>query len=57
MASFLLLDNALGEYDVEMKTGFIERHALPQEPEQRGLKPFNELPHTFDAFYDEMSRG
>lgn len=50
-ASFLLLDNALGEYDMETKVGFIERHQLKSEADVGHLKPFDQLPEAFDAFY------
>ena len=46
--SYLLLDNALGEYDVETKIGAIERLPLPKNPESEGLKPFRELPAVVD---------
>ena len=54
MVSFLLLDCALGEYDVETRVGTINVEALPPEHEARGLKPFLTLPEEFDALYQLM---
>lgn len=45
-AAFLLVDYALGEYDVETKLGALEFKPLPTDPVAEGLKPFRELPHT-----------
>jgi hypothetical protein len=42
-AAFLLLDNAVGEYVVEMNIGFIELHPLPADPAGLGLKPFRSI--------------
>jgi hypothetical protein len=53
-ATFLMLDGALGEYDVEIKVGFIERHRLPPNPAQRGLRPFHELPDAFDQLFASL---
>jgi hypothetical protein len=50
-AVFILLDNALGEYDMETKVGFVERYSLGSEDEHASLKPFEQLPAAFDAFY------
>jgi len=47
-ALFILLDNALGEYAVETQVGFIERLALPDRPEDHGLKPFRAIRTAFD---------
>jgi hypothetical protein len=60
VACFLLLDNALGEYDVETKIGFIERHPLPEGPdgpEREGLRPFSEIPAAVDAYYKMMNEA
>lgn len=43
-ASFIMLDNALGEYDVETKIGDIDWKPLPTRPEKLGLKSFHSLP-------------
>ncbi len=42
-AAFILLDSALGEYDVETRVGKIELHPLPEDPVGRGLRPFREI--------------
>ncbi len=50
-AAFLLLDNALGEYDVEMKIGYIEFNVLPKRYDDLNLVQFNELPKIVDDYY------
>lgn len=55
VACFILLDNALGEYDVEKKLGFIERYVLPENPTAYGLKPFQEIPDEVDALYSTLN--
>ncbi len=49
-AAFILIDTALGEYDVETKVGFIDLHQresiLPE-----GSCAFVELPNVFDRMY------
>ena len=50
-AAFILLDNALGEYDMETKVGFIERYQLQTADERIDVKPFEQLPAAFDAFH------
>ena len=42
-ASFILLDNALGEYLVATGIGFIEHKPLPDNPAARGLLPLSEI--------------
>jgi hypothetical protein len=54
LVTFLMLDCALGEYDVETKVGTIETHPVPVDPEGQGLKPFSQLPGEFDALYQLM---
>ena len=48
-AGFLFFDNCLGEYDMEMKVGFIE---FEPASEQSVLvkQPLSKLPETFDKF-------
>jgi hypothetical protein len=48
-ASFILLDNALGEYVVETRVGFIDRQPLPDEPRTLGLHPFEVIRSHFDV--------
>lgn len=42
-ASFILLDNALGEYLVATGIGLIEHKALPDQPSARGFQPLSEI--------------
>jgi hypothetical protein len=44
--SFLALDAALGEYDVETKVGHLHWQTVPKDPLKAGLKPFRELPEV-----------
>jgi hypothetical protein len=53
-AAFLLLDMALGEYDVETKLGFVEWKPLPEQPTAQGLRPFKELPSAVDRLYERL---
>jgi hypothetical protein len=53
-AAFLLLDMALGEYDVAMKLGFVEWEPLPERPAEQGLRPYKELPAAADHFYERL---
>ena len=53
-AAFILLDNALGEYDMETKVGFIERHQLQTEADVTRLQAFEKLPTAFDSFYHQL---
>ncbi len=48
-AAFILLDVALGEFDVETKIGRIDCRTAPADPHREGLLPFNELPDYVDA--------
>lgn len=50
MAIFVLLDAALGEYDVETVIGRLEFHELPEHPKELHLKPFVELPKFVDSW-------
>lgn len=42
-ASFILLDNELGEYLVATGIGFIEHKPLPDNPPARGFQPLSEI--------------
>lgn len=42
-ASFILLDNALGEYFVETRIGLIDHKLLPDSPALRGYHPLSEI--------------
>ncbi len=47
---FLFLDEALGEYDIEMKVGFIEFHSRESEY-FGGARPLTELADHFDEYF------
>jgi hypothetical protein len=55
MAAFLMLDSALGEYDVETKVGSINTFPTPPDPPAQGLKPFPTLTEEFDSLYKLMT--
>ncbi len=46
-AAFILLDSALGEYDVETLIGTVKLYPLPPDPAVRGLRPFREIRQVF----------
>ena len=48
--AFLMLDQALGEYDVETKVGFIQVKPFSAESELE-KKPIKELTKVFDDFW------
>ena len=48
-ATFILLDNALGEYAVETRVGFMEWNGLPDDPKAAGLTPFTAIREVFDV--------
>lgn len=50
-ASFVLLDMALGEFDVATRFSFIEHYPLPSEPDRNGLKPFRSIATDVDALF------
>jgi len=52
--SYLLLDEALGEFDVETKVGFIDFEALTDDELENAL-PLTELAPVFDEFYGELN--
>ena len=45
--AYLMLDEALGEYDVETRLGLIDCRPLSEKPPRDG-RPFAELPELFD---------
>jgi hypothetical protein len=52
--SYLFLDSALGEYDVETKVGFVE--VLPLWAESKlPKKSFKQLPEDFDKIFKSLS--
>lgn len=48
--SYLLLDMALGEYDVAKNIRYIDHQKLPDNPVELGLKPFTEIRKIFDEY-------
>ena len=48
--SYLFLDEALGEYDIETKVGFIEFHGR-ESKYYEGAFPLKELANDFDAYF------
>jgi len=48
--AYILLDMALGEYDVVTGIRYIDHQRLPERPEAEGLKPFSELRQIFDEY-------
>lgn len=48
---YLMLDDALGEEDVETKVGGIDFAPLPDEPAAEGLRPLRELAAVVDAAF------
>ena len=53
-ACYLLLDMAIGEYDVTTKIRHIDHQPLPANPESERLKPLTELPNDFDELYSRL---
>ncbi len=52
-AAFLMLDAALGEYDVATRIGAIDFDALPEDPAGLDLKPIDALRADFDALFPQ----
>lgn len=50
-ACYILLDMALGEYDVTTKIRYIDHHPRPSNPEKQGLSPLTDLPRQFDELF------
>lgn len=53
-ASYILLDMALGEYDVATGIRYIDHQRLPDNPLERGLRPFSELREIFDEYKSKL---
>lgn len=49
-AAYILLDTALGEYDVTTGIRYIDHRRLPVNPAENGLIPFSELRTVFDDY-------
>ena len=56
-ASYVLLDMAIGEYDVTTKIGYIVHRVLPHDPESEGLLPLTELPREFDELHVKLNQS
>jgi hypothetical protein len=54
---FLLLDMAIGEYNVTKNIRHIDHQPLPPNPQSEGLKPLTELPKQFDELYAKVHIG
>jgi hypothetical protein len=52
---FLFLDDALGEYDVEMKLGFIE-FCNRESKDYEGARPLSELAAHFDHYFGSKGK-
>jgi len=48
--AYILLDMALGEYDVVTGIRYIDHKKLPDNPSSEGLRPFSELRKIFDEY-------
>ena len=55
-AAFLMLDAALGEYDVATRIGAIDFDALPENPAGLDLKPIGALRADFDALFPQTKQ-
>lgn len=53
--SYILLDMALGEYDVVTGIRYLDHQALSEDPKQEGLLPLSELRKIFDAYKVEQN--
>lgn len=49
-AGYILLDMALGEFDVTTGIRFIDHQGLPEDPESQGLAKFSDLRDSFDSY-------
>ena len=48
--TYLLLDMAIGEYDVMTGIRYIDHQQLPENPESSGLYRFKDLRRVFDTY-------
>lgn len=53
-ASYVLLDMAIGEYDVSTKIRYIDHEPLTPTTDMEGLLPLTELPKEFDELYASL---
>lgn len=52
--SYVLLDMAIGEYDVTTKIRYIDHQPLKWTTSRKGLKPLTQLPKEFDELYAKL---
>jgi hypothetical protein len=60
MIGYLLLDEALGEFDVVTRLGFVEMRSRDTPPDTTGMSkryPLFELPRLFDQLNLQLERG
>lgn len=51
--TYILLDMAIGEFDVVTGIRYIDHQQLPGDPEAEGLRPFRDFRAVFDGFKSE----
>ncbi|MDH3594358.1 MAG: hypothetical protein OEU09_04330 [Rhodospirillales bacterium] len=56
VAAYLLLDTALGEYDVETRIGSIDLAPLPEDAETSELTPFKDLAAEVDCRFPSTAQ-
>ena len=53
--TYVLLDMALGEYDVMTRIRYIDHRGLPNDPEAQGLYRFEDLRSVFDEYKSSVT--
>lgn len=56
-ACYVLLNMAIGEYDVATKIRYIDHQPLASSTDREGLKPLTELPKEFDGLYAKLHQA
>ena len=56
-ACYVLLDMAIGEYDVATKIRYIDHQPLASTTDRKGLKRLTELPKEFDELYVKLHQA
>jgi hypothetical protein len=56
-STYLMLDMALGEYDVVTGLRYIDHQAMPKNPKAEGLRPFSDLRMVFDEFKKKKAQA
>jgi hypothetical protein len=54
--SYVLLDNAIGEYDVVKGIAALDFQKLPPENDRKGILPFTDLPKVFSNYKARHSK-